>query len=175
MTNTDSDLVIWRNCNIGALDAEIDQDLLSTCYVNNGYLELLADTHNTASIIIGRTGAGKSATLIRLSQTKTNVIKINPSDLSFKYVENSTIIKFFREAGVNLDVFYRLLWRHVLITELLKSKYGWDSEQAVVSWFDGVFQRLKRDQAKSRALRYLQDWGDKFWGEFNSEVHHPKQ
>lgn len=159
----DADLVIWRNCRIGALDAETDQDLLSRCYIDNGYLDLLIDPENTASIVLGRTGSGKSATLIRLAQVCENVININPTDLSFKYVENSTVLTFFREAGVNLDVFYRLLWRHVLITELLRSRYEWDSEQAVASWFENIFQRLKRDPAKSRALRYLQDWGDKFW------------
>jgi hypothetical protein len=121
------------------------------------------DTESPASIIVGRTGAGKSATLIRLEQVAYNVVNINPSDLSFKYVENSTILKFFRDAGVNLDVFYRMLWRHVLITELLRARYNWDSEKVVESWFDALFQKFKRDPVKARALRYLQEWGDKFW------------
>jgi len=159
----ESDLVIWRNCTIGALDAETDQELLSACFVDNGCLDLISDPESHASIVVGRTGSGKSATLIRLQQTKSNVININPSDLSFKYVENSTVLRFFREAGVSLDIFYRMLWRHVLITELLKEKYSWDSELAVSNWFDGLFHRFKRDQAKTRALRYLQQWSDKFW------------
>ena len=92
----EQDLVIWRHCSIGALDAETDQDLLSRCYVDNGYLELLADPENTASIILGRTGSGKSATLIRLAQVYENVISISPTDLAFKYVENSTVLSFFR-------------------------------------------------------------------------------
>lgn len=159
----DADVVIWRNCTIGAPDAETDRELLSACFVNNGCLDQISDPKSHSSIIVGRTGSGKSATLIRLEQTARNVISISPSDLSFRYVENSTVLKFFRDAGVNLDVFYRMLWRHVLITELLKARYDWDSEQAVSSWFDNVFNKLKRDPARSRALRYLQDWGDKFW------------
>ncbi len=158
-----TDVVIWRNCSIGALDAEADGEFLSSCFVNNGCLELISDTESNASIIVARTGCGKSATLIRLAQVSNDVINISPSDLSFKYVENSTVLKFFKDAGVNLDIFYRMLWRHVLITELLKARYGWDSEQVVATWFESIFQRLKRDPARARALRYLQDWGDKFW------------
>jgi hypothetical protein len=160
---SDQDVVIWRNCSIGAPDAETDRELLSTCFIENGCLDQVMDTESPASIIIGRTGAGKSATLIRLEQVVSNAININPSDLSFKYVENSTILKFFRDAGVNLDVFYRMLWRHVLITELLRARYNWDSDRVVESWFEGLFQKFKRDRVKARALRYLQEWGDKFW------------
>jgi len=159
----ESDIVIWRNCNVGAPDAETDKDLLATCFVENGCIEQVVDTESAASLIVGRTGAGKSATLIRLEQIADNVVEVNPSDLSFKYVENSTILKFFRDAGVNLDIFYRMLWRHVLITELLRARYDWSSEGVVRSWFDGFFQKFKRDPVKARALRYLQEWGDKFW------------
>lgn len=159
----DSDLVIWRNCNIGAPDAETDRDLLASCFVENGCIEQVLDVASPASLIVGRTGAGKSATLIRLEQIARNVVEVNPSDLSFKYVENSTVLKFFRDSGVDLDIFYRMLWRHVLITELLKARYDWSNEGAVRNWFDGFFEKFKRDPVKARALRYLQEWGDKFW------------
>lgn len=162
-TKQESDIVIWRNCNVGAPDAETDRELLAACFIENGCIEQVIDTDSAASLIVGRTGAGKSATLIRLEQISDNVIEVNPSDLSFKYVENSTTLKFFRDAGVNLDIFYRMLWRHVLITELLRARYDWTSEGVVRSWFDGLFQKFKRDPVKARALRYLQEWGDQFW------------
>jgi len=157
------DIIIWRNCNVGAPDAETDRELLASCFVENGCIEQVIDTDSAASLIVGRTGAGKSATLIRLEQIANNVVEVSPSDLSFKYVENSTVLKFFRDAGVNLDIFYRMLWRHVLITELLRARYDWTNEGAVRNWFDGFFQKFKRDPVKARALRYLQEWGDKFW------------
>src|SRR5689334_2986156 len=95
-SKSESDIVIWRHCSVGAPDAETDRDLLSVCFIDNGCLDQIRDTSDPASIIVGRTGAGKSATLIRLDQIEDNVIIVNPSDLSFKYVENSTILKFFR-------------------------------------------------------------------------------
>src|SRR5215469_10245547 len=95
----DADVIIWRNCSVGAPDAETDRELLGNCFVDNGCLDQIIDTESAASLVVGRTGAGKSATLIRLEQTADNVINLNPSDLSFKYVENSTVLKFFRDAG----------------------------------------------------------------------------
>jgi hypothetical protein len=155
--------LIWRNCVIGAPDAETDQEMLSTCYVDNGCLEAVRDISSSQAIILGRTGAGKSATLIRLAQVESNVIAVDPLDLAFRHIENSTIIGFFRSAGVNLDLFYRLLWRHVLITELLKYRYQLRDQTGVSRWFEALFARIKGDQAREKSLRYLRQWGDQFW------------
>lgn len=159
----ESAYVIWRNCEIGALDAETDERLLSVCYVDNGCLEAIRDIAGPQSIILGRTGVGKSATLIRLLQVEQNVVTVDPLELAFKHIENSTTISFFQGAGVNLDLFYRLLWRHVLITELLRSKYNLKDKAVSVRWIDNLFARVKGDIARERALRYLRQWGDEFW------------
>ena len=79
----DGSQLIWRNCSIGALDAETDENLLSTCYVDNGCLEAVRDIAGSQAIILGRTGAGKSAALIRLAQVEANVIAVDPLDLAF--------------------------------------------------------------------------------------------
>lgn len=158
-----ADIVIWRNCNIGAPDAETDEQMLSACFVDNGSLDLIRSTDSPASIVVGRTGTGKSATVIRLAQIEANVVRLAPLDLAFRYIENSTVMRFFQEAGVNLDLFYRLLWRHALITELLKKRYQFTDSAAISRWFDTLFGRLKRDSGRERALRYLRKWGDKFW------------
>lgn len=126
--------LIWRNCAIGALDAETDEKLLAACYVDNGCLDAIRDIASPQSIILGRTGAGKSAAVIRLAQLEPNVISVDPLELAFKHIENSTVIGFFQKAGVNLDLFYRLLWRHVLITELLRAKYNLKDKTASAHW-----------------------------------------
>jgi len=159
----DGSQLIWRNCSIGALDAETDENLLSTCYVDNGCLEAVRDIAGSQAIILGRTGAGKSAALIRLAQVEANVIAVDPLDLAFKHIENSTIIGFFQAAGVNLDLFYRLLWRHVLITELLKYRYQLKDQSGTSRWFDALITRVRGDSAREKSLRYLRQWGDQFW------------
>jgi hypothetical protein len=162
-TDTPNGPIIWRNCAIGALDAETDEKLLSTCYVDNGCLEAIRDIASSSSIILGRTGVGKSATIIRLSQVESNVIRVDPLDLAFKHIENSTVIRFFQNAGVNLDLFHRLLWRHVIITELLKARYSLKDKGVTTRWLDSLFARVRGDVARERSLRYLRQWGDEFW------------
>jgi hypothetical protein len=162
-TPDDTGALIWRNCTIGALDAETDGKLLASCYVDNGCLEAIRDVSSPQSIILGRTGAGKSAAMIRLAQLEPRVVVVEPLELAFKHIENSTVITFFQKAGVNLDLFYRLLWRHVLITELLKSKYGLRDRSSSVGWLDSLFARVRGDVTRERALRYLRQWGDEFW------------
>ena len=66
MRNSDGTFVIKRGLRIGDLEAETDADLLSTCFVDNGDLELLLDVQRPESIIIGRTGSGKSALFLQI-------------------------------------------------------------------------------------------------------------
>lgn len=161
----ESDTVIWRNMSIGAPDAEADRDLLSSCFVDNGALDLIRDPDNHASIVIGRTGQGKSAVLLQLDEIEQNSIEIKPLELAFRFVENSTVIRFFEDAGVNLNLFYRLLWRHVLVTELIRKRFNLHDQGALDRWIDGISMRLNKDSVKARSIAYLRKWGENFWQE----------
>lgn len=163
MTTSVSDIVIWRNLSIGSPDAETDKDLLLECFVDTGSLDLLRDTSNPASIVVGRTGHGKSALLIQLAQLEKHAIQVNLFEIAFKYVENSTILKFFAEAGVNLGIFYRLLWRHVLVTELLRERLGIGDQSGVQRWLDSLYTKVRPESPRGKAISYLRQWGEKFW------------
>lgn len=157
--------IIWRNMSIGAPDAEADRDLLSKCFVDTGTLDTIRDSDNHASIVVGRTGQGKSAVLLHLTEVEQNSIEIKPLELAFRFVENSTVIRFFEDAGVNLNLFYRLLWRHVLVTELIRKRFNLQDQGSLDRWIDGITIRLNRDSAKARSIAYLRKWGENFWQE----------
>lgn len=165
MASSESDTVIWRNLSIGAPDAEADRDLLSACFVDHGALDLIRDSGNHASVVVGRTGQGKSAILFQLGEIEDNAIEIKPLELAFRFVENSTVIRFFEDAGVNLNLFYRLLWRHVLVTELIKKRFNLHDQGALDRWIDSISIRLKKDSVKARSISYLRKWGENFWQE----------
>jgi hypothetical protein len=154
---------IKRNLNIGDLDAETDNEFLDTCFIDKGYLEDLLDVRNACSIIVGRTGAGKSALLYKVSTSIDNYKKIDPNDISVKFLEHSDIIQFMDKLGVNLDLFYKMLWRHILIIELVRLRYKIKNEEDNESFFRGLVDRFKRDDIKQKAISYFRDWGDKFW------------
>ncbi len=151
-----------RNSHIGAMDAESDNKYLKECFFETGDLQVLQDCNEPKRIVVGRVGAGKSALLGRLLETSQNAIEVKAEELSLNWISNSDIIQFFENAGVKLDLFYQLLWKHVFVVELLKRRYRITDRDP--KGFLGNFHDLfKRDPAKQRAIQYLEQWGDKFW------------
>lgn len=159
----DKKIKITRNLRVGALDAEADTELLSRCFVDNGYLSQLLDVDSPESIILGRTGSGKSALLYKVAVTAQKSVKLDPNDISIRFLEYSDIIQFFDALGINLDLFYRLLWRHVLTVELLKLRYDIRSECDSRGFVDSLLNSFSRDLAKKKAIEYFNEWGNKFW------------
>ena len=156
-------IIIRQNFKIGELDAESDTLLLENCFIDSGYLSKLLNPSDTSSIVIGRTGAGKSALLHMVANKAHKYKKLDPNDISIGFLEHSDIISFFEELNVNLDMFYKVLWRHILIMELLKIRHDIKSESDTNSFFSNLLSRLKKDEIKRKALEYFREWGDKFW------------
>lgn len=156
-------IVIKQNFKIGELDAESDTFLLESCFVDSGYLSRLLDSSTTASIVVGRTGAGKSALLHMVANNADKFKKLDPNDISIRFLEHSDIISFFEELNVNLDMFYKILWRHILIMEFLKIRHDIKSEYDTNNFFSGLLNKFKRNEIKKKAIEYFRAWGDKFW------------
>ncbi len=156
--------VIRRTDRIGSLDAESDDQFLSTCFLNTGDIDILRNTNDARCIVLGRTGSGKTALLKNMSETEENVINLPPELLALTHVSNSDIIKFFENIGVHLDPFYILLWEHVITVELLKKKYRITNSREKKDIFDRLYETfINRDPSKKAALEYIEQWGDKFW------------
>lgn len=156
------EFVFKRHMSVGEPDAESDQKFLSDCFVNTGDFDVLSDTDDPKCIVVGRTGAGKSALIERMSSEKENVISIEPEELALSHISNSNIIRFFEGIGVDLDIFYNLLWRHIFTVELIKSKYNIDSEGEKTRFFDRL-NIFDRDPKKKKAIKYIESWGERFW------------
>ncbi len=163
-----------KNDQIGAADAEVDE-YLTSCFVDTGDLSLLANISDRRQILLGRTGSGKTALLARLQEVRgEHVIKISPDNLALTYVSNSTILNFFSGLGVNLDPFFKLLWRHVFTVEILGDyfrKQGMDKGRSVIDAIKAMFAgNSLRDKQMKEALDYLEQWGSKFWQETEYRV-----
>lgn len=172
MANNDSGVTFRfrRNDSVGTADAESDDKYLSECFVETGDLQVLRDCSNPKRLIVGRTGAGKSALLRKLREVERNVIELSPQNLCLSYIANSDVINFFESAGVNLDLFYQLLWKHVLAVELLKHKFKLNNEDQKQSFFAALFSSAKKDRSKEAAIEYLRQWGETFWNETEYRV-----
>jgi hypothetical protein len=115
---------------IGNPSAESDAEFLSACFVDNGSLDRLRNCGDHRGIVVGRTGAGKTALLRQLAETEERVVVLEPHDIALKHLADSTVIRFFESLGVNMDLFYQALWRHVFLVELIKMRFGVDGEAA---------------------------------------------
>jgi len=90
------------------------------------------------------------------------VIVVRPESLALNYISNSNILNFVLDLGVNLDTFFRLLWRHVFVVEVLKAHFKIHDEADSI----GLIERIKnmfRNHKHDRALDYLRTWGKSFW------------
>lgn len=159
-----------RNDTIGTPDAEHDDVFLSDCFVDTGDLDVLRSCEELKRIVVGRTGAGKSALLRKLVETEEHVIRLKPSDLSLNYFANSEVLRFFAAAGTNLDPFYQLLWKHVIAVELIRQKYHITNETTQKTFLQGLQDYFKRNRAKEEAIAYLNKWGSNFWNETEFRV-----
>lgn len=156
--------VFRKNDSIGAAAAEDDEEVLEKCFVDTGDLEALRDCQNSRRIVIGRTGAGKSALLGKIARDEQNVIRLSPHTLSLNYIANSNVIQFFEEVGVSLTPFYILLWKHILVVELLRAKYRIVNEEGQRETMSRLRAMLyKKDRVREQAVEYLEQWGNKFW------------
>lgn len=149
---------------IGAADAEEDRLFLKECFVDTGDLEALRDCSDPRRLILGRTGSGKSALIFKLREVEDRSLEVEPESLALAYISNSTILRFFSELGVKLDIFFKLLWRHVFTVEILKHHFHIFNEADKRSFVEKICAMF-RDRKHARAVDYLKKWGESFWEE----------
>jgi len=157
-------VVFRKQDSLGANDAEGDTQFLGACFVDTGDLELLRDCNRAERIVVGRTGVGKSALLLQLLKDEQRSVELKPESLALSFISNSTILRFFEDLGVNLEIFYKLIWRHAFCVELLRMRFNLSPGQEKVSVVEKVKAFFKRGQYSS-AIEYLEKWGDRFWQE----------
>ncbi|WP_417551705.1 P-loop ATPase, Sll1717 family [Marinomonas fungiae] len=159
-----------KHMSIGSLGAEEDDLFLQSCFIDTGDFDIALATNAPQSIILGRTGAGKTALLEKVKLECENVIELNPEELSLSYISNSDILSFISKIGVNLDLFFQLLWRHIFSVELIKKKYNIGNEDQVKNFFSSFSFSFKKDRKKEKAIEYLNQWGSQFWLETDIRV-----
>lgn len=159
------------NQTIGAAPAELDKYFLEQCFVDTGDLDILCNCEDPRRIVVGRTGAGKSALILQVRKTKENVIALKPEALALTYIANSNVLNFFLELGVKMDIFYRLLWRHIFVVEILKVRFHIYDETRKKSFLDQIWSLIPKKKQHELALEYLKKWGGKFWEETEYRIH----
>ena len=160
-----------KGVNLGGLAAETDP-LLNQSFVDVGYVQKLMDPSNPVFLIIGRTGSGKTALIERIRSSCAHVSALDPDELSMQYLHNS-VLRTVAGWGVNLDIFFKYLWRHVCILELVRMRYG-DADD-VPSRIQQIFPiaqlfRTDRTKTKEASQQYLKDYGEDYWVKTDTRI-----
>lgn len=173
MAKSSGEFRFRKHDSIGANAAEDDGNFLDDCFVDTGDLTHLLDPASPYMIVRGRTGSGKTAILSRLLSSSDHAISIEPEALSLNYIGNSILIRCFSDAGVNLEPFYKLLWRHVFAVEIFQHAFDLTDESSQTTWLERLAQRFeststrkhkqKIAERRQKALDYLQTYGPKFF------------
>lgn len=171
MTLNRSQFRFLKHDTIGTEGAEQDVEFLRECFVDTGDLTVLRNTRDPRRLVVGRTGAGKSALLLLLAKVEQHVASIEPEQLALSYLSNSTILRHLDALGVNLDLFYRLLWRHIFAVELIQLKFAIRTPEDQKSFFARIRELFRGDKRKDEAMNYLVQWGEHFWKDTEYRIH----
>ena len=156
---------------LGALSAE-DDSLLNEAFVDSvGYLDALRDTKDRGSWFSAHRSRKDGP--VEEAERSGGRRHRGSQELSMQHLHNSTLIPKLVDAGVNLDIFYKYLWRHVCVLELIRLRYRDEDDvpTAIRRLFDisMLVSKKKRDEIKKQkeardaALTYLETYGAEYW------------
>jgi hypothetical protein len=163
-----------KNAEIGKLEAETDSYLDFCFYKSDVYKGLLdfdsseGNPDFTRRIIVGRTGSGKTALLKQIindSAIKVHEV-IEAENTVFEHIKNNVFIMELISKGIDLRVFYKSLWLHVLLINVINQVHRSSYE----SFFDKVASFIpmgKKSYNAKLANEYVEKFKDNF---FNDNV-----
>ncbi|WP_368925027.1 P-loop ATPase, Sll1717 family [Proteus mirabilis] len=171
-TETGMDLYKFKsNDQIGSLDAETDH-FLSECFLESSVYDTLKKFDNkdidfVKRIIVGRTGSGKTAILKMLSNDSSikKSTTIEAESTVFEHINNNVFISKLADSNVDLRVFYKSLWIHVLLVKVIEIVYS--NEQTFLEKIQSLGNSKKRKYNLDLAKEYLEHYKDNF---FNDKI-----
>lgn len=153
MANT---VVLRKGIHIGEISAEDDEQFLSQCFVQQPIFDQLIDINSSKSILLGRTGSGKTAIINEIERQKFgSTSRIDPKDVAFEYISNSNIVQFVIDIGCDVAVLFQYLWKHVLLSSSIEMYFKSKSS------FETAIEQIFKPNNPARA--YFEKYKDTFW------------
>lgn len=156
-----SEIVFKRNMNIGTISAEHDLEFLKSCFIKTPEFEDLCDFSNRKMILLGRTGSGKTALLNEIKNSVDCFVQIKPDVFAFQYLSSVPFVKKLIEANVNLDIFYKFLWLHEIISQIIKNYFAYQKKDFFIELKEKVSSLGRISQLK----KYLDEYDGVFFDE----------
>lgn len=162
-----ANFVFRKNSQIGSLDAEYDT-FLNSCFLETNIYSNLLNFENsldfTKRVIVGRTGSGKTALLKQLASN--NKIKkhstIEAESTVFEHIKNNVFISNLIDKGIDLRIFYKSLWIHVLLIKVIDLLYPGKTFMDYIPEFS---MGAKKKYNSALAIEYVEKFRDNFFND----------
>lgn len=105
---------------IGDASAENDSDFLDECFVDTGLLKRLLCNEESRYIILGRTGAGKTALLNVIGKRAEKHFDLDVENLCFAHLTSSNICQRLIKLDIDLAPFCKAFWNYIIGGEILR-------------------------------------------------------
>lgn len=79
------------------------------------------------------------------------------------------MIEFFTELRINLSPFFKFLWKHVFVVEILKRHFNIQTKADCDGFMINILNQYRGKQQET-AWNYLKSWGDSFWQQTDFRV-----
>lgn len=161
----DNKILLKRDMTLGTGAAENDGDFLSQCFVETPEYKILRNFSDKKTILLGRTGTGKTALLKQLKEDVDVYIEIKPNTFVIQYISNLPFIQLLRDQGVNLDVYYKFLWLHEIMSKIIKECFAYRG----LDFIQILTARIKNTSRIVQMKKYFKTYGNIFFEEKGAE------
>lgn len=148
-----------RTMRLGTGTAENDGDFLTECFVKTPEFQTLLDYSDRKMILLGRTGSGKTALLKEMKRHAEVYVEVKPDVFAMQYISNIPFISNLVECGINLEIFYKFLWLHEILSKTIKEYFEY-SRQTFSERFVRYFKHRGRVEQMNK---YFQEYGNIFF------------
>ena len=154
-----NEFVFKRALNLGSGAAENDGEFLNACFVETPEYETLLDYSDRRMILLGRTGSGKTALLKYIRPHVDVYIEIRPDTFALQYISNMPFISSLAKYGVNLEVFYKFLWLHEIMSKVIKGYFTYNRKNFISLFSEHITNSGRIEQMK----KYFTEYGEVFF------------
>ncbi|MBY6106821.1 KAP family NTPase [Ferrimonas balearica] len=169
-----SSFTFRKNAIIGNLDAETDL-FLEPCFYESDVFKGIVnfdssiDNHDfTRRVIVGRTGSGKTALLKQIVEHGNVKVhdSIEAENTVFEHINNNRFISTLVANGIDLRVFYKSLWLHVLLIKVINQLYR-KSYDKFFEYIGSLASTPKKPYKPDIVREYLESYKSNF---FNDQI-----
>ncbi|WP_061013329.1 P-loop ATPase, Sll1717 family [Photobacterium leiognathi] len=161
-----------KNAKIGNLDAETDS-FLTPCFYESEIFRGIAnfDSSNenpdfTKRVIVGRTGSGKTALLKQILEHANVKVHdtIEAENTVFEHINNNRFVSELVANGIDLRVFYKSLWLHVLLVKVIHQVYR-SSYESFFDFISGLRNTSRKPYKPDVVNEYMESYKDNFFND----------